>query len=311
MAITYRIFEAGDERKFVDLWNAVLYRDPISLDHFVRQTLLDPNFSPEGLWLAESGEEPVGFALAVAPGAPGLFAQPPGVGRISGIGALKRFRSQGVEKELLDRATAFLKGRDCRKAVVVAHESYMSGLDREAYPHIIAFLEEQGFQASGYEPVAMGCLLYNMRRPPEVAQSEARFREEGLEARYYDHSFAAALADFFRREFPAWVEFFIRQVTGRNDPDDIVIARHGKKVIGYCQRLEGDHVGPFGVAADYRNRGIGTIMLYHLLDRMREKGYRFAWFGETGRARPYYERAGFTLQRTYVILSRNIEETRS
>jgi hypothetical protein len=47
-------------------------------------------------------------------------------------------------------------------------------------------------------------------------------------------------------------------------------------------------------------------MLYRLLDRMREKGYRFAWFGETGRARPYYERAGFRVTRTYVTLSRDL-----
>jgi predicted N-acetyltransferase YhbS len=86
----------------------------------------------------------------------------------------------------------------------------------------------------------------------------------------------------------------------------MVIATEGERVVGYCQHLDADHVGPFGVGAGYRNRGIGSVMLYRLLDGMRQKGYRFAWFGETGRARAYYERAGFRVTRKYAILRRDL-----
>jgi len=61
------------------------------------------------------------------------------------------------------------------------------------------------------------------------------------------------------------------------------------------------------VAAAHRNRGIGTVMLYRLLDQMRDRGYKFAWFGETGRARACYERAGFVVTRRYAVLSRTLE----
>ena len=49
----------------------------------------------------------------------------------------------------------------------------------------------------------------------------------------------------------------------------IAVDTRAGKVIGYCQHLDCDHVGPFGVASAYRSKGIGSVMLYRLLDRMR------------------------------------------
>jgi GNAT superfamily N-acetyltransferase len=309
-AWTLRAYRHGDDDALVALWNATLVRDPISPARFRRQTLLHPGFRPEGCLLAELGGEPAGFALALAPGTP---PPPAGAaravsGRLVGLGVLPRARRQGLGASLLDASLTFLRDRGCARVGVAAHEYYAAGVDADAYADGIAFLERRGFGRVG-EAVAMGRDLYDLSWPDQARAAEARLRTEGIEVRSFDPLSTFALVEYFRAEFPDWVEFFVRKLDAGHERDEIVVATHGDRVVGYCQHLDADHVGPFGVAAAYRDRGIGTVMLYRLLDAMRQKGYRFAWFGETGRARPYYERAGFRLTRSYVLLRRDLVES--
>jgi ribosomal protein S18 acetylase RimI-like enzyme len=306
---TLRRFRQGDDELVVALWNATLTGDPISPALFRRQTLLDPSFRPEGCLLAERGAEAVGFTLAVAPAEAGpqrLFAAGRGTGRIAALGVLPATRGRGIGGALLDAAAGFLRERGCGRVVVAAHEYYAAGVDKARYAAGLAFLQKRGFVERA-EAVAMGRELYDLEWPDAVRETEARLLDEGIEIRYFDHDATLGLADYFRAEFPTWVEFFIKKLDAGHPLDEMVIATHGERVVGYCQHLDADHVGPFGVAAAYRGRGIGTVMLYRLLDRMRQKGYKFAWFGETGRARHYYERAGFRVTRVYAVLGRDLE----
>jgi mycothiol synthase len=303
-----RTFRTGDDEALVALWNRVLTRDPISPGAFRRQTLLDPNFLPEGCLIAESEGQAVGFALAMAPRTAGRFTGRPGSGRIAGLGVLPQARRQGIGTALLEGALAFLKEHGCSLARVAAPEYYAAGVDREAYGEGIAFLNRRGFVEVG-EAVAMGRQLYDLSWPDDVRASEAALQDAGIVVRAFEPRDTYALAEYFRAEFPTWVEFFSRKLDAGDDHDTMVIAldtRGAGRVVGYCQHLDTDHVGPFGVAQAYRNRGIGSVMLYRLLDALRQKGYKFAWFGETGRAQPYSERAGFRVTRTYTILRRDL-----
>jgi GNAT superfamily N-acetyltransferase len=222
---------------------------------------------------------------------------------------LPRARRRGLGAALLDAAMAFLRRQGCDRVGVAPHEYYAAGVDGDAYADGVVFLERRGFARVG-EAVALGRELYDLAWPDEARAAEARLRAEGIEVGYFDPARTFALVEYFQAEFPDWVDFFVRKLDAGHAPDEIVLATHGDSVVGYCQHLDADHVGPFGVAAAYRGRGIGTVMLYRLLDAMRQKGYRFAWFGETGRARPYYERAGFRLTRTYVRLAAELRAER-
>jgi ribosomal protein S18 acetylase RimI-like enzyme len=228
-----------------------------------------------------------------------------GVGRISGLGVLNACRRRGIGALLLKRALGFLRARDCRRVTCAAHEYYVAGLDREAYPEGLRFLSAQGFTES-YEAVAMGRRLYDLAWPAVARDAEAVLLRAGVQVKHYSPDDGDATVSFLRAEFPGWIEFFVRKLDARDPGDDIVIVRTKDAVAGYCQRLEADHVGPFGVAAVLRNRGAGTVMLYRLLERMRQKGYRFAWFGETGRAKTFYERAGFTVTRRYAVMEKDL-----
>ncbi len=304
--VTLRPLAREGVAALVDLWNQVLKNDPISVRVFTRQTMGDPNFSPENCTLAETDGRPVGFALTCSPGHEYLHAPPAGVGRVSGLGVLPEYRRSGIGSALLERALGFLKGRGCGRVIFAAHEYYVAGIDRDAYSEGLAFLSARGFAEAG-EAIAMGRRLYELEWPTEVRETEERLRGEGVEVRAMQSGDGDDLMDFFSAEFPSWSAFFSRKRADDDPLDDIVIARAGSAVIGYCQRLEADHVGPFGVAEAWRSRGVGSVMLYRLLERMRQKGYRFAWFGETGRARPYYERAGFEVTRRYAIMVRKMD----
>ena len=87
----------------------------------------------------------------------------------------------------------------------------------------------------------------------------------------------------------------------------MVIAVKEQEVIGYCQQYLGDRIGPFGVKGEHRGKGIGTVMLYTLLDSMKTRNCRFAWFSgaEVG-AENYYLRAGFHITRENLIMKRDL-----
>lgn len=295
-----------DEAALASAWNACLARDPVSVESLRRRTLADPNLEPAGIMLGDEGGALAGFALAVPPGRPHLFANPPGTGRIAAIGVRPAHRRKGLGTSLLERAVVFLKERGCRAVTVAAHEHFVPGVDREAYAEGLRFLLARGFRETG-EAVAMGRPLYDLTRPPAAVEAERTLAAAGVVARGYLPGDEVAVKDFLAEDFPeGWIEFFQRKLDAREAVVDVIIACAGHRVIGYCQRLEGDHVGPFGVAEAYRGRGVGSVMLYRLLDALRARGFRFAWFGETGRAEPYYARAGFTVTRRYALLERVI-----
>jgi GNAT superfamily N-acetyltransferase len=303
VSVALRAFRDGDEATLVNLWNATLPRDPLTLDAFRRQTLDSPSFDPAGCLIAPDA----GFVLTHAPRTRRLHAGTPGAGRIVGIGVLPERRRQGLGTLLLDAALEYLQTHRCTRVSVAAHEFYAAGVDADAYAEGLSFLTKRGFTQKG-EATAMGRLLYDLEWPEDARAAEQRLLSEGVRVSSFLHEHTLALNAYFAAEFPDWSEFFTRKMDDGDDPDEIVIAldTSTNQVVGYCQHLDTDHVGPFGVAAAYRNRGIGSVMLFRLLDRMRQKGFRFAWFGETGRARPYYERAGFFVTRRYALLERTL-----
>jgi GNAT superfamily N-acetyltransferase len=173
---TLRPFRQGDDELAVRLRNAALTADHISPALFRRQTLLDPNFRPEGCLLAERGGEAVGFVLAIGPAAAGpqrLFATRQGTGRLAALGVLPAARGRGIGGALLEAAIDFLRERGCGRAVVAAHEYYAAGVDKQRYATGLAFLQKRGFVERA-EALAMGRELYDTDRLLSHSSSSMR-----------------------------------------------------------------------------------------------------------------------------------------
>ncbi len=56
-----------------------------------------------------------------------------------------------------------------------------------------------------------------------------------------------------------------------------------------------NYFGPFGVAEDFRSKGLGTLLLLSTLHSMREQGYAYAIIGHAGAEQFFAKTVGATL----------------
>jgi len=63
--------------------------------------------------------------------------------------------------------------------------------------------------------------------------------------------------------------------------------------IGCARLLRDGHIGRVAVARDWRERGVGTALMLHLIDRARARGDAEVIVNAQVAAMPFYERHGF------------------
>jgi mycothiol synthase len=306
-----RTYRPGDEEAVVALWNRALPADGIDVDRFCRKVLADPNFDPEGALVAEEGGEPVGFLLALARRSPlaGVDLEPR-EGWITVFFVDPERRRRGHGSRLLEAALRFLAGR--RVSVSPYAPNYFwPGVDPDAYPEAMEFLERRGFRRL-YGCAAMDRRLVGYAVPEEVRRLQRSLEDQGFRFHHLEPRFVTGLLDFNARHFhPDWARA-VREAIARGAPfDRFLLATRGGRVAGYCTYGTYDHVpdrfGPFGVDPDLRGMGLGKVLLHGCLDEMRRKGFHDAWFLWTGEDDPagrLYRRAGFEVTRRFWILAR-------
>jgi GNAT superfamily N-acetyltransferase len=317
MEAQLRPYRIGDAQKVTDLWNRCLPADTITRHIFEEKVLLDPNFDLAGCTAADRDGEAVGFAHALVRRTPlpwgfeSLFEQDREVGWVFALFVDQAHRRQGIGSALLERALEFLRERGAKEAVLFdyAPNYLLSGVDTEAYPGSREFFECHGFEVQG-ESMGMGIDLSSFRVPPAAADIERGLAREGIVVECFTRDYLLPTLAFLRDSFPAWLSLFTDKLHRGDELDEIVIARREEEVVGYCQHHYGRHVertGPFGVRADLRNRKIGTLMLYRLLERMSQKGFKFGWFAQTGeRQLNYYQSIGYRVIRTQLRMTRHL-----
>jgi GNAT superfamily N-acetyltransferase len=96
-----------------------------------------------------------------------------------------------------------------------------------------------------------------------------------------------------------------------DDLDRIRVVTFGGEVIGFCVFGDPDGspegFGPFGVRTDFRGKKLGQILLADCLLEMKKRGLHNAWMQWTGKesaAHFVYEKAGFSITRSHVILDK-------
>jgi GNAT superfamily N-acetyltransferase len=317
MDLRIRAYDPFDMPEVVALWNRCLAVDPITREIFEEKVLLDPNFDPAGCRVAELDSNMVGFAYALTRQTPlpwgfeSEFESDREVGWVFALFVEEAHRRHGIGSALLQEALGFLEARGAKRVVLgnYAPNYVLSGVDTEAYPDAQEFFVRHGFEVDG-QSFGMGIDLHGFRRPPEATESEQALVREGIVVECFSRDYLLPTLAFLEECFPTWLSLLIEKLRRGDDHREMVIARRGAEVIGYCQRRYGHHAertGPFGVRAEFRGKGIGTLMLYHLLEGMAEEGLRFGWFAQTGeRQRRYYERVGYRVIRTQVEMSRRL-----
>jgi mycothiol synthase len=282
---------------------------------FARRVLLDPNFVPEGAFVARgNGGEIRGFLLALTRRRP-LEEGRSDVDRgwITLFAVARTARRQGIGTALFDAAETWLRAQGCTSFWISPYAPgyWTPGVDEAAYPEALAFLHRRSYETVS-RPLSMDASLVGGWHVPDwVHAREAALKTQGVALETFSPRWILTLTDFLRQEFPGDWQRYLREtmgeiVAGRRPAEELLLAVEGRRILGFAQS-EGERFGPFGVAAAERGRGVGAVLLFRVLDGMRALGRHNAWFFWTddATAERVYRTAGFRETRRYAILRKS------
>jgi ribosomal protein S18 acetylase RimI-like enzyme len=311
--VTVRGYKSDDEAQLLTLWGAALPYDPIDRRTFHRKVLLDQNFDPDWLVVAEADGQLVGFCLCLIRRVPmEKVGMEPERGWITAFGVHPEWRRKGVGTALLERALQLFCDAD-RKEIFISPYTphyFVPGVDERYYAEGLAFLQRHGFEVVGHA-ISMDANIVLFDDAP-YTEREQRLREQGIEVRNLHPNEVVDLMAFLKTHMPGdWVRHardLLTDITkGLGDYDQFVVAWHEGEIVGYCQ-FEGEHFGPYGVRSDMQGKGIGTVLMVKCLQTMRRKGLHNAWVLWTSEetAQKVYSRFGFKETRRFAILRKRL-----
>ena len=311
--VTVRGYRCSDEAALLQVWGAALPYDPIDRRTFHRKVLLDPNFDPAWLLVAEGDNQLVGFCLCLIRRVPmEKVGLEPDKGWITALGVHPEWQRKGVGTALLERALHLFQEAQRSQVLISPYTPnyFVPGVDERHYAAGVEFLLRRGFEIIA-RPLSMDANIV-LFDPTPYAEREQKLRAEGIEVRPLQPNEVPALLTFLRHHMPGdWVRHARELLTdiarGWGDYDQFIVAWCQGEIVGYCQ-FEGEHFGPYGVRPDFQGRGIGTVLMAKCLATMRQKGLHNAWVLWTSdeAAQRVYARFGFKETRRFAILRRQL-----
>lgn len=311
-----RSYRGEDTEQLVDLWNKSLPQDPIGLELFMRKILLDANFDPEGLLVAEYKGQPVGMMYCLVRKTPifGLKVEEDR-GWMTMFFVHPDFRRRGVAARMFERACDYFRaeGRPNVYVSPYAPNYFFPGVDMERHKEAEAFLARLGFETDS-TPVSMEMFLTGFYIPDDVREVRKVREAEGYSFVIATLKLVVPALEFIAANFSADWARSVREGLQHGVPlSHLLVALDNGKVIGFCMYGGYDYIqerfGPFGVDETYRGKGIGKVLLYMCLEEMRKNGSHNAWFLWTGEERAsghLYKRAGFKVTRRFRIMKRAV-----
>ena len=312
--IGIRPYRGEDEKALLSVWGAALPADRIDPATFRRKVLLDPNFDPGWLLLAEEAGRVIGFCLCLIRRVPlEKTGMQPESAWISAFGVVPEARGRGAGTALLDTALDRCRVEGRRTVTVAAYipNYFVPGVDVVRCADGLAFLQRRGFGAIDH-PMAMDSQLVGRDLTPFVARGQQLADEQGVEVAPLRPEWIPSLMLFLQAHMPGdWVRHAREMLSdicrGMGGFDQFTVARHGDEVVGYCQ-FEGEHFGPFGVRDGMQGKGIGTVLLATCLQAMQCRGLHtaFVLWTSDANADKVYSRFGFRETRRFCVVRRTL-----
>jgi ribosomal protein S18 acetylase RimI-like enzyme len=313
-----RRFRAGEGPAIAQAWSRAAPADPISYPRFRDLILLDRNFDPAGLLVAESGGQLVGAAYGVRRriATTGTDLEP-GVGWLLFFFVVPEARGAGIGRGLVTAVMDWLGSVGAR---TVDYSSYspnyvLPGLDEQRYPSAARLLAGLGFavvdRAEAMDRDLAGYVM------PEAVR--ARLDDLVRQGWWFgapvgdDLVELVELAGGFSWD---WARVLRETALAGSPAHRVIAARHpAGQLLGWAATGSYDNLierfGPFGVLPAQRGQGVGEILLHLALTQIRALGGHSAWFlwvEEDSAANALYRKAGFRVTRRFTIRRAKLAE---
>lgn len=310
--IEIRLFRSGEEELVVRIRNSGFGEWIETLGSEYGERYLTPQdvsswikkgFTPKStLWIAELDGVPVGYARCGRKGNHILYLPADwGYGDTgqSEITVMPEYRRRGVEKVLIQRTLEYFRSQGADAASVRVYS------DNEAASAVLNSLGFVRYETDIYAEL-------DLRKPLRhvVLNQKVKVRqvgEENVDALY--EIFTKSPVDYGPISRP-WIISWLKKPFRSIDCDTALVAEYEGRIVGLMAFLVNHTLDIPGVLPEYRRRGIGSTLFYHLLRRMQEKGYPKAIVGTSLRheaAIRMYQRFGFMIARKFCRWTKRIK----
>ena len=302
-----RAYNQDWEAQVVELWNRVLWTDPITVEKFRKQALFDDNFDTSLCDIALDNGRLAGFILATKRKFPYLErGLEPERGWINVFFIDSDCQRKGIGSQLLLHTEKKLAELGVKQITLGAYSPsyFFPGLDCVHYPGAKGFFEKYAYRA-GEEAYSMKKDLHGFCLSDKALEKKAEAEKKGYSFISFDYRYALELLEFARIEFGGgWKRNVLISMQNNTAKDCILLVLNKKGAIaGFCMRMiDGNPLrfGPIGVAESERNSGIGGVLFNLMQAEMAKRGLYSLFFLSTDiPGRRFYERHGLSVFRTF------------
>ncbi|GAA3763465.1 hypothetical protein GCM10022240_14790 [Microbacterium kribbense] len=321
-SIRFRNYRPGDGPQLAEAWSQAAPGDPITPTRLRNLVLLDRNFDPTGLVIAESDAGIVGAAYAVhrrvAETGADLQAER---GWILFFFVVPSARRAGIGRQLLTRALEWLREQGATEAIFSSYTPnyVLPGLDEQRYAEASALLQAEGFTVLE-RPSAMAMSLREYTLPDAERRRADELRRQGWYLGTLPEEDVVPLVALARDEFNAdWGRAIREGLVAGMPREHLMVAKDPSgRMIGWAMfgtyEAVIDRFGPFGVLPSSRGTGLGRLLLHLTLERMAAYNAQTAWFlwaDDGSAASGLYQKTGFEITRTFSIMRAALTGARS
>lgn len=314
--MTIRTFIGTDAYVLPGLWNEAFPHERVTREQWIAKVMLEPNFSPEGLFVAEENGKIIGFSNAVFRRIPMIAGADleEACGWISAFALADPARMDDVGEALLNASESYLVAHGKTRISTGYYPIYFTqGFEKRFCPAYTALFERHGYIAAESSAITMKLDTYT--EAPGIEEKRRRLIGEGYYIGALTDEYIASLLDinepFNGASFAT--EFKLR--FSDMDFTRVRIAAKDGHVVGACifsdQFGEKEHFGPFAVNKELRGKGIGSVLLADCLNEMKRRGLPSVWMqwvGPQSVAMAMYKKLGFEEFKYYCAYTKFCEE---
>jgi len=308
-----RAYEQRDWRLLLELYNRFLRHDPLPENAFMEYVLMSPNFQAEGCsFLLDREDRPLGAGIGMLH----RRAFTPWTGIPDSNlrkGFLLPLADSGENYELiLAEAEKYFRKNGCDAIQIAGLGSGVlpNCFGRDEYPELFETVVSNGYE-SVYTAYAMRRDLLHYAPSEKVQKKREELAREGVIFRTCTPEDMPMVRSALENSDIANFLPLILEKFSRGTLHEAVIAvENGSRVLATCQyhyAHQSERVGPFGVVADARGRGLGLVLVDSLMRAMAQQNFHCAYFHTCNEEKThFYAKNSFQVFRVREILEKHL-----